>query len=38
MLAATWVLTAAIVYLGFDTDLTAGIAARAAEILLAGMK
>jgi multicomponent Na+:H+ antiporter subunit D len=38
MLAATWVLTAAIVYLGFDTQLTAGIAARAAEVLLAGMK
>ena len=38
MLAFTWVLTAAIVYLGFDTDLTAGIAARAAEILLAGIK
>jgi len=38
MLAVTWVLTAAIVYLGFDTELTAGIAARAAEILLAGMK
>jgi multicomponent Na+:H+ antiporter subunit D len=38
MLAFTWVLAAAIVYLGFDTDLTAGIAARAAEILLAGIK
>jgi multicomponent Na+:H+ antiporter subunit D len=38
MLAFTWILTAAIVYLGFDTDLTAGIAARAAEILLAGIK
>ena len=38
MLAATWILTAAIVVLGFNTELTAGIAARAAEILLAGMK
>ena len=38
MLAATWMLTAAIVYLGFNTELTAGIAARAAEVLLAGMK
>lgn len=38
MLTFTWVLTAAIVYLGFDTELTAGIAGRAAEVLLAGMK
>jgi multicomponent Na+:H+ antiporter subunit D len=38
MLAFTWVVTAAIVYLGFDTELTAGVAGRAAEVLLAGMK
>jgi multicomponent Na+:H+ antiporter subunit D len=38
MLAFTWILTAAIVVLGFNTELTAGIAARAAEVLLAGIK
>ena len=37
MLAFTCILAAAIVVLGFDTKLTAGIAARAAEVLLAGM-
>ncbi len=37
MLAFTCILAAAIVVLGFDTELTAGIAARAAEVLLAGM-
>ncbi len=38
MLVFTWILTAAIVVLGFDTELTAGIAGRAAEVLLTGMK
>ncbi len=38
MQVSMWVLTAAIIYLGFDTDLTAGVAARAAEVLLAGMR
>jgi multicomponent Na+:H+ antiporter subunit D len=38
MLAFTWILTAAIIVLGFNTELTAGIAARAAEVLLAGIK
>ncbi len=36
MLLPTLTLTAACVYFGFDTSATAGIAARAAELLLAG--
>jgi multicomponent Na+:H+ antiporter subunit D len=36
MLAITWVLAAATVYFGFDTRITADLAASAAELLLAG--
>lgn len=37
MLVPLWILTAANVYFGIQTTLTAGIAERAAEILLGGM-
>ncbi len=36
MLVPTWVLIGATVYFGFDTELTAGVAQRAAEYLLGG--
>ena len=36
MAAITWVLAAATIWFGFDTTITAGVAGRAAEILLAG--
>jgi hypothetical protein len=38
MLAVTWVLALATVYFGLDTRITAGIAAQAAELLLAGYR
>ncbi|MHA1529009.1 MAG: monovalent cation/H+ antiporter subunit D family protein [Alphaproteobacteria bacterium] len=38
MLAVTWVLAAATVYFGLDTKITAGVAAEAAELLLAGYR
>ncbi len=38
MLLPTLLLVAATVYFGFDTSLTAGIAERAAELLLAGIR
>jgi multicomponent Na+:H+ antiporter subunit D len=36
MLVPTWVLIGATVYFGLDTELTAGVAQRAAEYLLGG--
>ena len=36
MLLPTWVLVGATVYFGLDTDLTAGVASRAAQYLLGG--
>jgi len=38
MISVTVLLAAATIYFGIDTELTAGMASRAAEILLAGMK
>jgi multicomponent Na+:H+ antiporter subunit D len=38
MLAVTWVLAAATVYFGLNTEITAGVAAQAAELLLAGYR
>jgi multicomponent Na+:H+ antiporter subunit D len=38
MLAVTWVLALATVYFGLDTQITAGVAAQAAELLLAGYR
>ena len=38
MLAVTWVLAAATVYVGLNTEITAGVAAQAAELLLAGYR
>jgi len=38
MLGVTWLLAAATIYFGIDTELTAGMASKAAEILLAGPK
>jgi multicomponent Na+:H+ antiporter subunit D len=38
MLVPTWILAAACVVFGLDADLTAGLAARAADVLFAGMK
>lgn len=38
MLAVTWVLAVATVYFGFDTRITAELAAQAAELLLAGYR
>ncbi len=38
MLAATWTLVIANLYFGIQTDLTAGIATRAADALLGGMQ
>lgn len=38
MISVTVLLAAATVYFGIDTELTAGMASRAAEILLAGIK
>jgi len=38
MLAVTWVLAAATIYFGLDTRITAGVAAQAAELLLAGYR
>jgi multicomponent Na+:H+ antiporter subunit D len=38
MLAVTWVLALATVYFGLDTRITAGVAAQAAELLLAGYR
>lgn len=37
MLVPTWILAAACVVFGLDADLTAGLAARAAEVLYAGL-
>jgi hypothetical protein len=36
MLAVTWILAAAVVYFGVQTELSAGVAAQAAHELLAG--
>ncbi|MDP2618661.1 MAG: monovalent cation/H+ antiporter subunit D family protein [Hyphomicrobiales bacterium] len=38
MLIPIWVLTAATVYFGIETSLTVGVARRAAEMLLAGLR
>jgi multicomponent Na+:H+ antiporter subunit D len=38
MLAVTWVLAVATVYFGLNTEITAGVAAEAAELLLAGYR
>ncbi|MFQ5565527.1 MAG: monovalent cation/H+ antiporter subunit D family protein, partial [Paracoccaceae bacterium] len=38
MLAVTWVLAAATVWVGLDTRITAGVAGQAAELLLAGYR
>jgi len=38
MVAITWVLTLAVIYFGFDTRITAGVAGDAAELLLAGYR
>jgi multicomponent Na+:H+ antiporter subunit D len=38
MLVVTWVLAAAAIYFGFNTEITAGVAAQAAELLLAGYR
>jgi multicomponent Na+:H+ antiporter subunit D len=38
MLVVTWVLAAATIYFGFNTEITAGVAAQAAELLLAGYR
>jgi len=38
MLTITWVLAFATVYFGLDTQITAGVAAQAAELLLAGYR
>jgi len=38
MLAITWVLAAATIYFGFDTEISAGVAGQAAELLLAGYR
>jgi multicomponent Na+:H+ antiporter subunit D len=38
MMAVTWLLAAATVYFGIDTELTARVASQAADILLAGLK
>jgi hypothetical protein len=38
MMVVTWVLAAATVYFGFDTRITADLAAQAAELLLAGYR
>jgi hypothetical protein len=36
MLAITWVLAAAVIYFGVQTDISAGVAAEAARDLLSG--
>jgi multicomponent Na+:H+ antiporter subunit D len=36
MLAVTWALTLAVVYFGLQTDISAGVPAQAAEVLLGG--
>lgn len=36
MVVITWVLAIAVVWFGIDTDLSAGVAAQAAEVLMAG--
>jgi multicomponent Na+:H+ antiporter subunit D len=36
MIVVTWVLAAATIYFGFATDISAGVAAEAAKVLLAG--
>ena len=38
MLAVTWILAAAVIYFGFDTRISAGVAGDAAELLLAGYR
>jgi multicomponent Na+:H+ antiporter subunit D len=38
MLGVTWVMAAATIYFGLDAEFTAGLASRAAETLLAGLK
>ena len=37
MLGVTWLMAAATIYFGLDADFTAGLAARAAATLLAGL-
>ena len=38
LLAPTWILVFANIYFGFDTDLTVGVAERAAQALGVGVK
>ncbi len=38
MVAVTWLLTLAVIYFGFDTRISAGVAGEAAELLLAGYR
>lgn len=38
MLIPTWIMVGAVVYFGFDTSFTVGVASRAAEILLTGLR
>jgi multicomponent Na+:H+ antiporter subunit D len=38
MLIPTWILAAACIVFGLDADMTAGLAARAADVLFAGLK
>jgi multicomponent Na+:H+ antiporter subunit D len=38
MVAITWVLTLAVIYFGFDTRISAGVAGEAAQLLLAGYR
>ncbi|MDH3668558.1 MAG: monovalent cation/H+ antiporter subunit D family protein [Paracoccaceae bacterium] len=38
MVVVTWVLALAVVYFGFDTDISAGVAGDAASLLLAGYR
>ncbi len=38
MLAITWMLTLAVIWFGFDTRVNAGVAAEAAQLLLAGYR
>ncbi|MEM6905848.1 MAG: hypothetical protein AAF568_08130, partial [Pseudomonadota bacterium] len=36
MMVITWVMALCVIYFGFETQLSAGVPARAAELLLAG--
>ncbi|HUF87353.1 MAG TPA: monovalent cation/H+ antiporter subunit D family protein [Thermohalobaculum sp.] len=38
MLAVTWILTLAVIWFGFDTRISAGVAGEAAQLLLAGYR